>query len=263
MNHPLVAVGIGNTTITFGIGESSGDRQPSQPAEDRTQWNWAQLVTVETAGFDPAEVPLAIPPSASWRVASVHRPSEQRLADWVRESNANASYRALRAVDLPINVCVERPERVGLDRLVAAVAVNQLRETHSPAVIVDAGTAITVDLVSRQGDFLGGAILPGMRIVSHALSANTDLLPQVDPRFQQSVPDALGKSTDAAIRSGLFWGSVGAIRELVERIGKSTEGLPQVFLTGGDAESLAPFISKDAVFVPDLVIGGILAATAM
>jgi len=261
MNDPLVAVGIGNTTITFGIAESIGDMAAGDPAENKARWKWAQLVTIETAGFDPATVPLDIPASASWRVASVHRPSEQRLAKWVRESNTDASYRALIATDLPIKVCVEQPQRVGMDRLVAAVAVNQLRDPLSPAVIVDAGTAITVDLVSQQGDFLGGAILPGMQLVSHALSVNTDQLPLVDPRFAHTAPDALGTSTEDAIRSGLFWGSVGAIRELIERIGASTDCSPQVFLTGGDAELLAPFISKDAVFVRDLVIGGIVAAT--
>lgn len=262
MNESLIAVGIGNTTITFGIGESIGDVAADHPAENKARWNWAQLITVETAGFDPASIPLDIPASATWRVASVHRPSEQRLASWVRESNTDASYRALIADDLPIKVCVEHPERVGMDRLVAAVAVNQIRDPHAPAVIVDAGTAITVDLVNQQGEFMGGAILPGMRLVSQALASNTDQLPQVDSRFPQSAPDALGTSTEGAIRSGLFWGSVGAIRELVERIGASAEDTPQVFLTGGDAERLAPFISSDAEFVQDLVIGGIVAANA-
>ena len=262
MNDPLVAVGIGNTTITFGVHDSLGDAECGNPAENKVHWKWSQLITVETAGFDPAAVALNTPASASWCVASVHRPSEQRLAAWVRESNTGASYRDLIAGDLPIKVCVEQPNRVGMDRLAAAGAVNQLRDPLAPALIVDAGTAITVDLVSQQGDFLGGAILPGMQLVSQALSAKTDQLPQVDPCFRQSAPNALGRSTDGAIRSGLFWGSVGAIRELVERIGASANGSPQLFLTGGDAERLAPFISKDAVFVRDLVIGGILTAAA-
>jgi len=262
MNDPLVAVGIGNTTITFGVRESCGDAERGDPGEDKAHWKWSQLITVDTAGFDPAAVALDIPASASWRIASVHRPSEQRLADWVRGSNTDASYRNLIAGDLPIRVCAEQPKRVGMDRLVAALAVNQLRNPLAPAIIVDAGTAITVDLVNQQGDFLGGAILPGMRLVSQVLAAKTDQLPQVDPRFRQSAPNALGTSTEDAIRSGMFWGSVGAIRELVERIGASAKDSPEVFLTGGDAEGLAPFISKDAVFVRDLVIGGILAAAA-
>lgn len=265
MNDACVAVGIGNTTITFGVGESLVEPGEGGVAEARLdganpRWKWSQRVTVETSGFDPATIALDIPPSAAWRVASVHRASEQRLSAWVRKSKPEASYRNLTAGDLPIKVCVEQPGRVGMDRLVAAVAVNQIRDPLAPAIIVDAGTAITVDLVNQQGDFLGGAILPGMRLVSQALAAKTDQLPQVDPHFLQCAPAALGTSTEGAIRSGLFWGSVGAIRELVERLGAAAASPPQVFLTGGDAEQLAPFISKDAMFVRDLVIGGILAA---
>lgn len=259
MNDACVAVGIGNTTITFGVCES-----PTAPGHGdiRTSggWKWSQQITVETVGFDPAEVALDIPTGASWRVASVHRASERQLASWVRQSNPDALYHNLTAHDLPIKVCVDQPGRVGMDRLAAAVAVNQLRDRRAPAVIVDAGTAITVDLVNQEGDFQGGAILPGMRLVSQALAAKTDQLPRVDPHFHQSQPRALGTSTEEAIRSGLFWGSVGAIRELVQRIGATATGSPQLFLTGGDAERLAPYVSKDAVFVRDLVLGGILAA---
>ena len=99
-----------------------------------------------------------------------------------------------------------------------------------------------------------------MRLVSQALATKTDQLPTVEPDFRAAVPDPLGTSTEAAIRSGLFWGSVGAIRELVARIGDVTPGSPQVYLTGGDAERLAPFITGDAVFVRDLVLQGILAS---
>lgn len=260
MNDACVAVGIGNTTITFGVRKPGFEPGDSDVVGTDARWTWSQLVTVETDDFDPAATALDVPSTAAWRVASVHRPSEQRLAAWVRKANPDASYRNLTAADLPIKICVEQPARVGMDRLVAAVAVNQLRNPRAPAIIVDAGTAITVDLVDHQGEFLGGAILPGMRLVSQALAAKTDQLPQVDPHFQQSVPNALGTSTEGAIRSGLFWGSVGAIRELVERLGALANGSPQVFLTGGDAERLAPFISNDAVFVKDLVIGGILLA---
>lgn len=259
MNDACVAVGIGNTTITFGV-HKPGAQPGDSVVRTGAGWTWSQLVTVETEDFDPAATNLDVPATAAWRVASVHRPSEKRLAAWVRQAHPDASYRNLTAADLPIAVCVEQPARVGMDRLAAAVAVNQLRDPRSPAIIVDAGTAITVDLVDHHGDFLGGAILPGLRLVSQALAAKTDQLPQVDPHFHRSVPNALGTSTEGAIRSGLFWGSVGAIRELVERLGALASGTPQVFLTGGDAQRLAPFISKDAVFVPDLVIGGILLA---
>ena len=88
----------------------------------------------------------------------------------------------LAAGDLPLEVRLERPDMVGIDRLVDAVAVNRLRDAGRPAVIVDVGTAITVDLVSADGAFLGGAILPGIQMSARAMHEFTDLLPLVDAR---------------------------------------------------------------------------------
>jgi type III pantothenate kinase len=105
---------------------------------------------------------------------------------------------------------------VGIDRLLDAVAANRLRHPAAPAVVVDVGTAITVDLVAADGSFQGGAILPGIAMSARALHAFTDLLPLVDVRELSSPPPPLGTSTVAALQSGLFWGAVGAIRQLLE-----------------------------------------------
>jgi type III pantothenate kinase len=72
-------------------------------------------------------------------------------------------------------------------------------------------------------------------------------------------PPVVGRSTDAAIRSGLFWGNIGAVRELVSRLTDRMGRAPQIFVTGGDAQRLAGFIAPDARFVPDLVLQGIAA----
>ena len=97
---------------------------------------------------------------------------------------------------------------VGIDRLVDAVAVNRLREPGRAAVIVDVGTAITVDLVAADGAFLGGSILPGLAMSARAMHEFTDLLPLVDVSELSEPPPALGTATEEAMRSGLFWGTV-------------------------------------------------------
>ena len=96
----------------------------------------------------------------------------------------------------------------GIDRLVDAVAANRLRKSHRPAAIVDVGTAITVDLVAADGAFLGGSILPGIALSARALHEFTDLLPLVDVGELVEPPPALGTDTEAAMRSGLFWGAM-------------------------------------------------------
>ncbi len=96
---------------------------------------------------------------------------------------------------------------VGIDRLVDAVAVNRLRDAGRPAVVVDVGSAITVDLVSRDGAFLGGAILPGIAMSARAIHEFTDLLPLVEMSELIAPPPVLGTATAPAMESGLFWGA--------------------------------------------------------
>jgi type III pantothenate kinase len=149
---------------------------------------------------------------------------------------------------------------VGADRLLAAVAVNCLRDPARAAIVVDAGSAITVDLVSSDGCFQGGVILPGFQMTARALAEGTDLLPLVEGPLVVDTPAVVGKSTVAAIRSGLFWGGVGAVRELIARISADLAARPQVFIAGGDAGRLAPFLDDDVRIVRDLVLAGIAIA---
>ena len=114
----------------------------------------------------------------------MNRPAAARLIEWLeRECRTPAgtppAARVLTAADLPIAVGLEHPERVGLDRLAAAAAVNRLRSPDRGAIIVDTGSAVTVDLVSADGIFCGGAILPGIDMSARALHEFTDLLPLV------------------------------------------------------------------------------------
>ena len=213
----------------------------------------------KTPTADPSFVTLGewLPAShRSWCVASVHRDGERRLAAWVRQQPERYLPASAAPRLLPIGISVEQPDRVGTDRLLAAVAANALRDPAAPAVVVDAGTAITVDLVSADGVFQGGVILAGFGTMARALARKTDLLPLVE-YTPDDPPPVVGKSTIAAIRSGLFWGSVGAVRELLRRMAEPLEREPQLFVAGGDAAKLAPFLSDRGRIVPELVLAGI------
>ncbi|MBC7856368.1 MAG: type III pantothenate kinase, partial [Pirellulaceae bacterium] len=131
----------------------------------------------------------------------------------------------------------------------------------APAIVVDAGTAITVDLVSTDGAFEGGVILPGFRLTAQALATGTNQLPLATFTGQDQPPPVIGKNTDGAIRSGLFWGAVGAVREVIERMSASLSEQPHVFVTGGDLRHLAPLVSPHSQFVPNMVLSGIAIAT--
>ena len=240
----LIAVDIGNSTIHCGRFSLLNAVLPSPDTTLR----------VATGNNDFSALANWLPPGeCRWRAATVHRLAEQRLADWVRNERPQDEYSLLANQDLPIQVNVDYPDRVGADRLLAAIAANCLRTTDRPAIVIDAGTAVTVDAVDAQGVFQGGAILPGLRLSAAALRQGTDALPEVDTAFPEP-PAAIGKSTGPAIGSGLFWGQVGAIRELVARMNETFNGDADLIIAGGDAERWAPYLSSTARFVPDIVI---------
>jgi type III pantothenate kinase len=250
MNAPLIAACLGNTRIQ--LGETRGDAPSGMPC-------WRQLAGLNTRTFDTKSLGDWVSDrTRRWCVASVHRPSERRLADWVRQACTGDEYHLLTVDDLPLRVEVEFPDRVGMDRLVAAVAVNRIRDARRPAIVVDAGTATTVDAISADGVFRSGVILPGFGLIAQMLADETDLLPLVDTGFPGGPPNVVGRSTEAAIRSGLFWGGVGAIRELVTRFSEVLGARPQLYVTGGDARLLAGQVDEQAQFVPDLVLAGIV-----
>jgi type III pantothenate kinase len=146
---------------------------------------------------------------------------------------------------------------VGIDRLIDATAANRLRDAGRAAVVVDVGSAITVDLVSAQGVFLGGAILPGIAMSARALHEHTDLLPLIDMAELSTPPPALGKATMPAMRAGLFWGAVGAIRQLTEGLSVGLDDEPHIFLTGGAGPAVAELVGDRAEHVPHLTLGGL------
>ena len=192
-------------------------------------------------------------------VASVSRSAHAALAGaW-----AGRDLRRLVSETAPIALRVDEPERIGVDRVMAAVAANRLRRADKPAIVVDVGTAITIDLVSVDGGLEGGAILPGPGLAARALGEKTDALPDIRFGELDDAPDAVGRSTVPAIRAGLFWGAVGAIREVVARQRDRLTVPPQVFLTGGAAPSIARLIGGPDLTVrcvPHLVLSGIAIA---
>jgi type III pantothenate kinase len=156
------------------------------------------------------------------------------------------------AIELPFELLVERPAKTGPDRLAAAagVAAAGARE----AIIVDAGTAITVDVLSRKG-FLGGAIFPGTGLLYRVLRDGTAALPLVRGDGASATPP--GRDTKEAIAAGVDRGSVGAVRELVALSRRSVSKRARVWVTGGDGARIAGRLGALARYEPDLVLRGL------
>lgn len=164
----------------------------------------------------------------------------------------------------PLVIDVDFPQKVGIDRLLNAIAANARRRQHQPVIIIDSGTATTIDLVDSLGTFRGGAILPGFEMSAKALHQYTALLPLVPHhRLHEREPLTIGRNTEAAVESGLYWGHVGAVRELVDRMLQLCSGgvEPLVLLTGGTG----PLIKQHLPFVewdPAICLQGLALAAA-
>ncbi len=249
-NRSLIAVDIGNSRIKLGLFTNlpSGELPvPERAISLSPDWTAEQLADWMPEACGCSE----------WRIASVQRTYSAKLMEFL--TGRGISAHLLTAADLPLAVHVEQPDKVGVDRLVNAVAVNWLRHVMRPAVVIDLGSAMTVDLVNATGTFLGGAIAPGIGMSARALHEFTDLLPLIGMSELAEPPSPLGRVTDAAMRSGLYWGAVGAMRELIGRLGELAGGNPQVFLTGGAGPAVASLLgdAENAQFVPHLTLAGI------
>jgi type III pantothenate kinase len=137
-----------------------------------------------------------------------------------------------------------RPETVGADRLAQASAA--WARAKGPCVVVSMGTAITIDVVNGRGEFVGGLIAPGLRLMARALHDHTALLPEVEPVRRRS---PLGRHTREAIRSGISFAAEGLIRSSLARL------RGRVFGTGGDAPLFRDLFD---VLVPDLGLEGVV-----
>ena len=248
-----LAIDVGNTRVKLGLFASANTRQHG---ELPTCVERATLLSGESLPWEllaqwQSTVPHWLPPAIA---GSNPIGIEQLIADWPSSLGPQPRM-VVNTDDFPLAIRVDEPRRVGIDRLLNAVAVNEIRRADHPAVIVDSGTATTVDVVASDGAFEGGAILPGLALSAKALHEYTALLPLVSvPELGQATPEPLGRNTRAAIRSGLFWGQLGAVKELIERqVGTDAD----LFVTGGGGALLASHLPH-ARFEPHLPLQGLV-----
>lgn len=260
-----LAVDVGNSRVKFVLFGDDFVMSPSGLPECLAAWSVAL----------DQPIPWQDVQHTVQRLASEVRPviagSNQKGVDRVMAAWPEAlspKPRVVRSSEgFPLEIAVDQPRRVGLDRVLSAVAAAVITQKQQPAVIVDCGTATTINLMRADGAFLGGAILPGFALCSQALHHYTEVLPLVSiAQIVNVSPDtqghaALGKNTQAAIMSGIFWGQVGAIRELTARLREQVDGEPQLLLSGGGSRLLVPHL-HGATHYPYLALQGLVLVAA-
>ncbi|MEX2217852.1 MAG: type III pantothenate kinase [Phycisphaerales bacterium] len=253
----LVAVSVGNTRTRLGVfrGAVLEESEAVANAEPGALAGAASAMLAKAGEGTPV------------LVASVNDPVADGLVAALRGSGAASEvHRFGRELEVPITTALRAgaEKTVGQDRLLNALGAYA--RANQACVVIDAGTAITVDFVDGEGTFQGGAIAPGLNTMLAALHEHTAALPSLrfeSPRELATGAEPFGKDTREAMLIGVRAAARGCARELVERYAEFFGAYPQVVATGGDARTL--FEGDDVVehIVPDLTLLGMQAAWAI
>ncbi len=252
---PILAVDIGNTNTHFGIsgpdGVQSADSMPT--AELGTKAN--ALVELITS---PDFTTHRIEGLAFCSVAPKRTPDLVGLARILLPGKP--AFQLTHEADLGIPISYPIPSQIGQDRLANAVAAQVLY--GAPAIVIDMGTAVTLDVVTQAQGYEGGVIAPGIDGLRHALHEQTALLPKLKPDFR--LGSAIGKSTTEAMQIGCMIGFRGMVGSLVKAIRSELEGRGEaeirLIATGGASALLNSKDDFEITFVPDLTLRGLFEA---
>ena len=249
----LLAIDVGNTNLVLALGDEGGAIE--------SRW---RIETAEITGADACEEALratlgdAMSRTGDAIIASVVPDVTPRLEAAIKAITGTPPVIVgAPDVDLGIAVNIDIPAQAGADRLVNAVGAKA--HHHLPAILLDFGTATTLDLVAEDGTYEGGIIAPGVALSIEALERAAAQLPRLELRsFGADLP-VLGKNTVAAMETGVLWGYVGMIEGLLRRLRDEQGGtspLPAI-ATGGLAGLFAEHLPDIDAVDPDLTIRGL------
>jgi type III pantothenate kinase len=186
-------------------------------------------------------------------LCSVSSPARSAaLENWMRSTwSVEPVIIRSQAEQLGVKNLYRRPEQLGADRWAALIGARGL--TVSAACVVDAGTAVTVDALSGKGEFLGGAIFPGLKLLRDSLVRGTVAI----TADSGNISDGPGRSTEDGVAVGTLIGLAGAVEYLVSEYRQTLGHEMKIFLTGGDASVLSTRLRVPTIPVPDLVLTGL------
>ncbi|UCC98058.1 MAG: type III pantothenate kinase [Phycisphaerales bacterium] len=250
----IIAIDIGNTNIAIGLflddKEEFVKTIPGRSAAQQTSClksAWDKIPILESSKEKRRDGVI---------VVSSVKPAWTELVEQIAAEQLDEEIHIIgKDIPLPMTLWVDEPDEVGTDRVVSAAAAYTVVE--DAVIVADFGTAVTIDLVDRNGVFLGGVICPGFEISAKALRDNTAQLPNI----KVTKPKApYGKNTIDAINCGLYYSIVGALQEVIRRYAEEFGKWPQTVITGSAAKVIAGDCEFIDNYVPNLVVKGIVLA---
>ncbi len=246
----LLAIDVGNTNTVFALFEGDALKhfwrcktEGSRSADEYAVF-LNQLFDLVTVSWDDIHdvVISSVVPDTNFNI--------NRLCEkYIQVSPFFVDAQSVRGITIDL----DQPKEIGADRLVNAVAVKA--EYSLPAVVIDFGTATTFDVIDEGGVYRGGVIAPGVRLSIEALSNRAAKLPQINIEMPDNV---IGKSTQSAMQSGMYWGYIGVIDTVIARIKDKLKKDITVIATGGLAPLYAQSTQSIDVVDENLIFKGLL-----
>jgi type III pantothenate kinase len=250
----LLAVDVGNTNVKLGVYDAerlvASWRLTTRREQTADEYGVFTHTTLRSHGLEPTRITdVAI----SSTVPAVQRTMEEMAARYF----GTAPFVVHPGVNVALPMAVDHPREVGPDRVVKVVAAVELY--GAPVIIIDFGTATTFECVSPRGEFIVGAIAPGIATAAEALTARAARLFHVDLSRPQA---AIGRNTVTNVQSGIVYGYAGLVDGLVARMRGEMEGAPRVVATGGLVGLMEGLARAIDVVNPHLTLEGLRIACA-
>lgn len=245
----LLAVDIGNTNIALGVFDGKdliqhwkirSEQQKTSDEYEIILLNLLSIAHLEAKSIRSVIISSVVPPLT---------PVFQSLSQEFLNINSLVVGPGLKT---GMSILYENPQDVGADRVVASVAAFD--KYGGPAIIVDFGTATTFDVISEDGEYLGGAIAPGIQIAAEALYLKTAKLPRIEIKKPKS---AIGRTTVTSMQSGLYFGYIGLISNIIDEISNELGEDIKIIATGSFASQICPDLVSIEYLEPFLVLEGL------
>lgn len=245
----LLVIDIGNSNVTLGVfqGQELAASWRLGTEVHRTADEYAVLLKslLASQGLSPSDIKEAVLGSVVPPLVATFQEAIERYLG-VQPLVVDVGIRT------GVRISMDNPREVGADRICNTLAAYHLY--GGPAIVIDFGTATTFDVISEEGDYLGGAIAPGIELALEALFQHAAKLPSVELTRPKH---AIGKNTVASMQSGLIFGYVGLVEGIVRRIKRELGGKARVIATGGLAQVIARETPIVEVVDPQLTLVGL------
>ena len=251
----ILALDAGNTNICVGCIDENGPLMTARVATDRmkTEDEYAVILgsILQMNRIRPEEITGAI-------ISSVVPPINRMLMLAAEMVIGKTPILIRPGIRTGLKLMVDNPDALGSDRIVDTVAAYHLygKAAGKTAIVVDMGTMTTLSVVSKNQEFLGGIICPGIRISQRALAQNTSQLPSIS---LEAPAHAIGKNTVECMKSGAIFATAATVDGLIRRISRELgeDEPPLVILTGGMSKRIAPYCREKVIVDSDLLLKGL------